>query len=86
MPLGILRDVDFERETGQMNDGDLLIMMSDGAADIPRELLRERLALLRDERAEDIAAGIASLAREEAPAGRADDITVIAAKVRKSKF
>ena len=86
MPLGILRDVDFELVSGEMSDGDLLLMMSDGAADVPRELLREKISQLRDGRAEEIAAGLASFAREHAPAGRADDITVIAAKVRRCKF
>ncbi len=83
MPLGILRDVEFERATGKMNDGDLLLMMSDGAADLPRELLRERVSQLRDRKPEEIASALAVLAREEAPTGRADDVTVIAARVKK---
>lgn len=83
MPLGILRDIDFERATGQMNGGDLLLMMSDGAADIPRDLLRDRLAELKESSVEEIAAGIADLARESAPTGRADDVTVLAARVKR---
>ncbi|MBR1811532.1 MAG: SpoIIE family protein phosphatase [Clostridia bacterium] len=85
MPLGILRDIEFERVTGRLGDGDVILMMSDGAAEIPPDALRKKLSELSGSRADAIASEIAALAQAESPVGKADDITVIAAEIRRKK-
>lgn len=83
LPLGILRDVEFERVTGKIGNGDLLVMMSDGATAIPPDLLRRELSENFDRPVQEIASSIAALAKSESSPGKADDITVIAAVVHK---
>ena len=83
LPLGILRDVEFERVTGKIGDGDLIIMMSDGAMVIPPDKLRQTLSDCADQPVQEIASAITALAKEESPTGKADDITVLAAVVHK---
>jgi stage II sporulation protein E len=82
LPLGILTDVHFEHCADWLTDGDVLLMMSDGALAgglAPVEVL------LRDRPAEE---SMQSLADRIADAARAaedkhpDDITVLAARLR----
>lgn len=82
LPLGILRDVEFERVTGKIGDGDMLLMMSDGAMSIPPDELRRCLTECAENPPAEIAAAVTNLAKEYAPA-RSDDITVLAAVIRK---
>lgn len=82
LPLGILTDVHFEHCADWLADGDVLLMLSDGA-------LSDGLApievLLRDRPAEDtmqaLAERIAAAARAAA-VDHPDDITVIAARLK----
>lgn len=85
LPLGILRDVEFERVTGRIGDGDIIVMMSDGASSIPQDVLRKTLVNMSEKSPQEIATTIASLAKDESPTGRNDDITVIAAVVRRKQ-
>ncbi len=82
LPLGILRDVEFERVSGKIGDGDLLLMMSDGAMGIPPDELRRCLSENAQKPPAEIASAVTALAKEYAPA-RSDDITVLAAVIRK---
>lgn len=83
LPLGILRDVEFERVTGKLGDGDILLMMSDGAASIPQDALRKEIAACADKSPQEIAAAVAALAKNSSANGRTDDITVMAAVIRR---
>ncbi len=82
MPAGILGGISFDRSSLALRGGDLLLMVSDGAAaDGEGEWLASELEL-RD--GEDLAAAaqrILETARSRTLPGREDDITVILARI-----
>ncbi len=85
LPLGILTDVRFEHCADWLTDGDILLMLSDGALGgglAPIEIaLRDRPV---GESMQALAARIADTARA-AEDGHSDDITVIAARLTLEK-
>lgn len=83
LPLGILREVNFERSTDTLTGGDVLLLFSDGAVS---ESVAAAEEVLRDYDTENgtmqnLAETVASAARrlQQAGGGREDDITVLAA-------
>ncbi len=80
LPAGILQGIRYERRTVRLREGDIIVMMSDGALSIASDWIREELALVADQPAQKIADRLANLALRNTH-GRGDDITVMAARV-----
>ena len=63
-----------------LREGDLIVMMSDGALSIAPDWLKEELALAAGEPVDKIAQRLANLSKRN-ERGRGDDITVMAARI-----
>lgn len=84
LPIGILRDVSFDRAGIRLKTNDILLMVSDGVTFDGTEWIRNELEAWRDGGAQDLAEHISDCARRRRINGKADDITVIAAIIEKS--
>lgn len=84
LPIGILKDVSFDRAGIRLRAGDILLLVSDGVTFDGTEWLRAELEAWRDGGAQDLAEHICSCARRRRTDTRADDITVIAAIIEKT--
>lgn len=86
LPVGILQDAAFERSTDTLTDGDILLLLSDGAVSEGVAWVEETL---RDFDAagsmKRLAEEIAVEARRRQQGAREDDITVVAMQVCKNK-
>jgi stage II sporulation protein E len=83
-PIGLLRGVDAEEMMAEVKGGDIVVMISDGVADLPDEAawLIEKLALPTKLPPEEYANDILALAKKN---GRgSDDITVAVAYVHET--
>lgn len=82
LPAGILREAVFSKSEGKLESGDLLIMCSDGAFDISKNVLREALQKTdRTERTETVSQKLATAARAACEGARCDDISVLAFRI-----
>ena len=84
LPIGILKDVGFDRAGIKLHANDILLMVSDGVTFDGTEWIRNELEAWRDGGAQDLAEHICDCARRRRVDGRPDDITVIAAIVEKT--
>ena len=84
LPIGILKDVSFDRAGIRLKSGDILLLVSDGATFDGTEWLRKELELWGDGGAQDLAEHICDCARRRYANTRTDDITVMAAIVEKT--
>ncbi len=84
LPIGILKEVSFDRAGIKLKCGDILLLVSDGATTHGTEWIREELERWQDGSAQDLAKHICDCARRRYVSERADDITVMAAIVEKS--
>lgn len=81
-PIGIMREIEAERLNFNVEDGDLIIMVSDGICQSPEENLRLMELLYGDINGDDVqslAEKIIALSAEE---GGGDDVSVILAKIK----
>ncbi|HCC35102.1 MAG TPA: stage II sporulation protein E [Ruminococcaceae bacterium] len=85
LPAGILRDIGFERSNTALAEGDIIVMLSDGAIAEGVEWIREELEKWEDGSAQQLADHIAEMAQRRRAANREDDITVLAAILEKNK-
>ena len=86
LPVGILRDISFERNTDTLVDGDILLLISDGVTTVGIGWAEE-LLLDYDPRTtplKHLTEEIAETAREKQRGEREDDISVIALMVNKA--
>ncbi|MBR3289809.1 MAG: SpoIIE family protein phosphatase [Clostridia bacterium] len=85
LPMGILRDIGFEKQTDTLADGDVLLMLSDGALTGGIGWVEERLGAFDagKETLQSLAEDIACTAREQQTEHQ-DDITVLALRVEKA--
>ncbi len=84
LPIGILNDVSFDRAGIKLRQGDVLLLVSDGATFDGTEWIRTELERWHDGSAQDLAEHICGCARRRCIVGRPDDITVMAAIIEKS--
>ena len=87
LPVGILRDVAFERSADTLVDGDILLLLSDGATTAGIGWAEE---MLRDFDPKTTSLGklcesMADTARKKQQGEREDDITVMALLVKRVK-
>lgn len=91
LPTGILEDIDLEVYDKDLEDGDIIVICSDGILDSNTEYLNKELwvkYLLEDIQTDDvqkIADIIVNEARDNDYGSEKDDMTVIVAKVKKRK-
>ena len=85
LPVGILRDIAAERSEDTLVDGDLLVMLSDGAMAGGLEWIEEKLRAFDPKAGEvkSLAEEIATEARRRQE-GREDDVTVLVAQLHKN--
>ena len=84
LPIGILKDVSFDRAGIRLRANDILLMVSDGVTFDGTEWIRQELENWHDGGAQDLAEHICDCARRRQTAGKPDDITVIAAIIEKT--
>lgn len=87
LPVGILDDIDVESEIINLNDGDLIIMVTDGVEDSMglenEKWLREAIKSLESGNPRDIADKLLHMAEENYRGEIMDDMTVLVAKIWK---
>lgn len=83
LPVGILRDIGFDRASVKLKAGDIVLMMSDGAVSEGTDWIRDELSAWQDGSAQDLAEHICNAARRRRSDEHEDDITVIAAILQK---
>jgi stage II sporulation protein E len=85
LPIGILRDIEFERSKDTLVDGDIVLMFSDGVMTDGIAWVEEQLRDFdpRKENVNKLAEKVAAVARQKQQGEHEDDITVIALMVNK---
>lgn len=84
LPIGILKDVSFDRAAIRLKADDILLLVSDGVTFDGTEWIRQELEAWRDGTAQDLAEHICNSARRRCLGTRQDDITVLAAIVEEA--
>ncbi len=82
LPAGILRGVSFDKATITIKTGDIVVMMSDGAASEGTDWITAEIEAFGDGSAQALAEKISNGAKRRRTDKRADDITVIAAIIQ----
>lgn len=89
LPMGIFGDVDFQVFEGELDDGDLIIMMSDGVLDANREAedkeiwMKNVIQEIESFNPQKIADKIVDVAKKSSQENVRDDMTVLVTKVWK---
>lgn len=83
LPAGILRDVRFASAEGELLDGDLVVLASDGAFDYAEDAFKRALYAIHGESCAVIARRLAEASKKRNRSPRSDDITVIVLRIRK---
>lgn len=84
LPLGILRETEFEKSEITLTSGDYIFIMSDGASVIPHVCFKD---IIRDNHRAGVARladTVVNTALELSPSGKHDDITVTCIKIIES--
>ena len=84
LPVGILKEVSFDRAGIRLKSGDILLLVSDGVTFDGTEWIRAELENWRDGGAQDLAEHICDCAKRRNINTRHDDITVMAAIIEKT--
>lgn len=84
LPAGILRDINFDRATVKCKDGDIVVLMSDGATGNGTDWIREEIEGWSDGSAQSLAEKLCESAKRRRTDNHEDDITVMAAIINKS--
>jgi stage II sporulation protein E len=82
MPLGILENTSLEKSEIDLNSGDTVLIMSDGANVIPHKQFRELIKNYRNEGMEALSEAVVKDALTHSVSGKHDDITVCAVRIR----
>ncbi|MEG1820230.1 MAG: SpoIIE family protein phosphatase [Oscillospiraceae bacterium] len=84
LPIGILQEVEFSHSTATLNDGDVILMSSDGAWIDEGQFIATKLKSFDGANPGDFSQEIADEAREKYKNSKNDDITVLTAVVQKN--
>ena len=80
LPVGILQGIDYDRHTVRVRQGDMIVMLTDGAMAVSESWMREEIGLCADASAEVAAKRLAAAARHQNGLP-GDDITVAVLKI-----
>ena len=83
LPAGILHGVAFEKSSLTLHDGDTIVMVSDGVTSTGIDWVRSELGGLREADVQRLCEKLAITAKNRRTDGREDDVTVLAAAVRR---
>ena len=83
LPAGILHGVSFEKSSVTLHEGDIIVMVSDGVTSTGAEWVKSELGGLRKTDMQRLCEKLAITAKSRRTDGREDDITVLAAALRK---
>ncbi len=78
LPVGILREIGFDKATIKLKKGDILLMMSDGVSSDNYDWICEELAAWGDGTAQELSEHISTQAKRRRQGLHDDDITVLA--------
>lgn len=78
MPLGILREIEFNKEETTLDKGDVLLMMSDGVGTAAYSLVAEELRCFNKKDPSALAERVVDIAKSGNKGKHTDDITAIA--------
>lgn len=81
LPVGILQGIQFDRRIAILNDGDLLLMMSDGVLTPDPDTVKHYIEAHQEESISDLADGLIAFAKANAEDGRFDDLSVLAIRL-----
>lgn len=81
LPVGILRQIRFEKIELELHDGDALVLMTDGVTQEAVGMWREILKSATDYEGNELADKLAKTAHLNMPKNEADDITVVTATI-----
>lgn len=84
LPAGILREVSFDKAVVKCKEGDVVVLMSDGAVCEGTEWIREEIEAFSDGTAEQLSERICEGAKRRRTDGHEDDITVMTAIIKKA--
>ena len=84
LPVGILREIGFDEASIRLKADDILLLVSDGAVSEGTDWIRHELELWQDGDADDLAEHICECARRRRSDNHEDDITVMAAIIRRA--
>ncbi len=84
LPAGILHDVGFDKASVTLKEGDILVMISDGACSDGSDWICAELEAWQDGGAKQLSEHLATAARRRRHDGHDDDITVFAAIMEKA--
>jgi len=84
LPVGILRDIGFDKATIRLKKGDILLMLSDGAVSEGTEWICAELEAWGEGDAKELSEHIAMCAKRRREDNHEDDITVMAAIIEKN--
>ena len=77
LPVGILRDIEFSRESICLSPGDIIVMVSDGVTVFGTDWIESEIEKYLRSDAENLARKIAMKAVEKSVKATQDDITVV---------
>ena len=81
LPAGILEGVEFEESSFTLEEGDLLLLLSDGASAQGCQWLLRELEAFRQEDLDSLCQRLARTARLRRTDGREDDITILCCRL-----
>ena len=84
LPIGILNEVEFEKLSARLDEGDIIVMMSDGMCE-NTEWIEHELMNFKTGSAQRLAERLLDIARMRRTDGHDDDITVLTAIVKPSE-
>lgn len=84
LPAGILREIGFDTATLRIKVGDIVVLMSDGAASEGIDWIRAEVEAWRDGNAQELAEHLCECAKRRRSDNHEDDITVMAAILEKA--
>ena len=79
-----MRNISFDKTAAMLDDGDIVVMMSDGVCDYDSEWLEQMISAYRRADAQTISDALAQAAARRRDDGHEDDITVMVGIVKKS--
>ena len=83
-PAGIVREVSFDKTTSMLDDGDVVVMLSDGVCDVEGDWIEKTVKNCKGQSAQAMAENIAEMAQRRRNDGHDDDITVMVGIVNKA--
>lgn len=84
LPIGIIREIGFDTAEVTLEEGDIILMLSDGATYDGTDWICSFLLEYEGDSADEICEQIARLAKHRRSDGHSDDITVIASVIKRA--